>query len=264
MVTNTASEYWRKSASLLHTDTRGNDVWIPANVRLYFFASAQHFPIFSEPFLTSLRVHLPSSPCQHEQNPAFRGSVMRALLVALQGWVRHGTLPPASAIPTRQGGTLVPVEESMLGFPKIHGVTHIGSATPPSLQVGDSTRHYHNLVPKTDTDGNDLGGISLPDIAAPLGTHTGWAVRADVPGAMCGNLGQFIPFAQTRREREVVADPRPSLAERYPSAEAYLEKVTAAVQSLQVQRLLLADDAAAYIADATRKAQRIVPSLAEE
>ena len=44
MVTNTATEYWRKSASLLHTDARGSDVSIPDNVRFYFFASAQHFP----------------------------------------------------------------------------------------------------------------------------------------------------------------------------------------------------------------------------
>ena len=61
-----------------------------------------------------------------------------------------------------------------------------------------------------------------------------------------------------------MADPRPSLAERYPSAEAYIEKVTQAVHSLQAQRLLLADDAAAYIADATHKAPRVLPSLSKE
>jgi hypothetical protein len=76
---------------------------------------------------------------------------------------------------------------------------------------------------------------------------------------MCGNRGQFIPFAQTQQEREAVADPRPSLAERYPSAQAYIEKVTQTVQALEAQRLLLADDAAAYIADAPHKAPGVPP-----
>jgi hypothetical protein len=108
-------------------------------------------------------------------------------------------------------------------------------------------------VPKTDPDGNDLTGIRLPDIVVPLGTHTGWAVRADVPGEMCGNLGQFIPFAKTRAEREAAGDPRPSLAERYPTKQDYVVRVKQAVQELQTQRLLLKEDATVYIADAERK-----------
>ena len=109
-------------------------------------------------------------------------------------------------------------------------------------------------MPKTDADGNDLAGIRLPDIAAPLGTHTGWAVRADVPGEMCGNLGQFIPFAKTKAEREATEDPRPSLAERYPTKQDYVARIKQAVRELQTQRLLLAEDAATYIAEAERKA----------
>ena len=262
MVTNTATEYWRKSASLLHTDANGNDISIPDNVRLYFFSSTQHFPLFTESFSTSLGERIPKDPCQQQHNPAFRGPVMRALLVALQKWTRDGTLPPSSAVPTRQAGTLVPASVSVKGFPNIPGLQHIGSATPTTVarQSESSEMYYTPLVPKTDADGNDLGGIRLPDIAVPLGTHTGWAVRADVPGAMCGNLGQFIPFARTRSEREKTGDPRRSLAERYPTPQAYIDQVTQAVQLLQSQGLLLADDAAAYIADARRKAPQFIPS----
>ena len=93
-----------------------------------------------------------------------------------------------------------------------------------------------------------------------LGTHPGWAVRADVPGEMCGNLGQFIPFAKTKVDREAVGDPRPSLAERYPTKQDYVARVTQAVQTLQTQRLLSAEDAAAYIADAEHKASNLIPS----
>ena len=33
---------------------------------------------------------------------------------------------------------------------------------------------YVTLVPQVDRDGNDLGGIRLPHLQAPLGTFTGW------------------------------------------------------------------------------------------
>ena len=46
---------------------------------------------------------------------------------------------------------------------------------PPHL-VGTP---YPALVPKTDADGNDVAGISMPDVAVPLATYTGWALRAD-------------------------------------------------------------------------------------
>lgn len=262
MVTNTATEYWRKSASLLHTDSRGNDAPIPENVRLYFFASAQHFPLFAH-LTTSLGEQLPKGPCQQEQNPAFRGPVMRALLVALDDWVSKGIPPPESRIPTRKDGSLVPVKESRAQFPQIPGVEHIKQVNPTFARLGNviarsPQTEYTSLVPKTDVDGNDLGGIRLPDIIAPLGTHTGWAVRADVPGAMCGNLGQFIPFAKTKAERNAARDPRLSLFERYAKQKNYLDQVAQAAKDLQEQRLLLAEDVAAYITDAEQKVAQIL------
>lgn len=260
IVTNTATEYWRKSASLVHTDTQGNDAPIPDNVRLYFFASTQHFPLFPQ-VVTSLGERLPKGPCQQEQNPAFRGPVMRALLVALDEWATKGVPPPESQIPTRQNGTLVSEEASVRSFPVLPEVQHIGQANPTYVLYGTVTAkspqtQYPTLVPKTNADGNDLGGIVLPDIAVPLGTHTGWAVRADVPGAMCGNLGQFIPFAYGKSQRNLARDPRLSLTERY-SKRSYVNRIKEVVTNLQTQRLLLAEDSAAYIADAERKVDAI-------
>ena len=256
MVTNTATEYWRKSASLIHTDTQGNDVPIPDNVRLYFFASTQHFPLFPQ-ITTSLGERLPKGACQQEQNPAFRGPVMRALLVALNEWASKGTPPPDTRIPTRQEETLVSEETSIATFPKVPGIQHIGRANPTYVLYGTVTAksaqtQYSTLVPKTNADGNDLAGIILPDIAVPLGTHTGWAVRADVPGEMCGNLGQFIPFAYGKSQRNLARDPRLSLTERY-SKRSYVSRIKQAVKELQTQRFLLPEDAAAYNADAQQK-----------
>jgi hypothetical protein len=262
MVTNTASEYWRKSASLIHTDARGNDAPIPDNVRAYFFASAQHFPLFPR-ITTSLGERLPKGPCQQEQNPVFRGPVMRALLVALDEWASNNVPPPESRVPTRKEGTLVAVKDSVARFPKVPNVEHIGRTNHTFALFGTITARsaqtqYATLVPKTDADGNDLGGIRLPDVTVPLGTHTGWAVRADVPNEMCGNLGQFIPFAKTKEQRNVARDPRPSLFERYPKQKAYVDQITQAVKDLQTQRLLLEEDAVAYIADAQQKVAEIL------
>lgn len=262
MVTNTATEYWRKSASLIHTDARGNDVPIPDNVRLYFFASTQHFPLFPR-ITTSLGERLPKGPCQQEQNPAFRGPIMRALLIALDEWASKRIPPPESQTPTHKQGTLVAVKDSVAQFPKIPNVEHIGRANQTFALFGTITARsaqtqYTTLAPKVDADGNDLGGIRLPDITVPLGTHTGWAVRSDVPGEMCGNLGQFIPFAKTKEQRNLTHDPRPSLFERYPKPKIYVDQVTQAVKDLQTQRLLLEEDAAAYIADAQQKVADIL------
>jgi hypothetical protein len=268
MVTNTATEYWRKSASLVHTDIRGNDAPIPDNVRVYFFASAQHFPLFSR-ITTSLGERLPKGPCQQEQNPVFRGPVMRALLVALDEWVSNGVPPPDTHIPTQKAGTLVAVKDSLARFPKIPGVEHLGRANQTYAVFGSITARsaqtqYATLVPKTDADGNDLDGIRLPDITVPLGTHTGWALRADVPGEMCGNLGQLIPFAHTKAERNAARDPRLSLVERYPNQKAYLDQISKAVKDLQAQRLLLEEDLTAYLVDAERKVTQILTPSPKE
>ena len=70
----------------------------------------------------------------------------------------------------------------------------------PPILVGTP---YPALVPKTDADGNDIAGIRLPEIAAPLATYTGWALRAFPPGANegCDAAGQKIDLALTRAER---------------------------------------------------------------
>ena len=63
---------------------------------------------------------------------------------------------------------------------------------------------------------------------------------------------------------EAAAPPVEGTLEGRLHATNLIGKVTAAVQSLQAQRLLLADDAAAYIADATHKAPHVLPSPSKE
>ena len=89
----------------------------------------------------------------------------------------------------------------MLGFPNIPGVTYNGLMTTgdlfdygPSFDQGILTilppilisSPYPAFVPKTDADGNDIAGVRLPEIAAPVATYTGWGVRAaDFAGDDC-------------------------------------------------------------------------------
>jgi hypothetical protein len=108
---------------------------------------------------------------------------------------------------------------------------------------------YRVFVPKTDADGNDIAGIRLPDVAVPLATYTGWALRAYPPEGDdgCDAFGQKIDFPQTKADRLVAGDPRLSIEERYPSHETYLSAVARAANHLYQERLLLDEDVQRYI-----------------
>jgi hypothetical protein len=66
-------------------------------------------------------------------------------------------------------------------------------------------------------------------------------------------MGSTLPFARTREARARRGDPRPSIAERYASKEAYLARVRAAAQALVDARHMLAEDVDAVIARAARQ-----------
>jgi hypothetical protein len=62
---------------------------------------------------------------------------------------------------------------------------------------------YNVLVTQVDSDGNDVAGIRLPYLVAPLGRHTGWWVLKSGAGFpdTCGQNGTFIPFVKAKAER---------------------------------------------------------------
>src|SRR5262249_26413637 len=188
MHTDTGTEPWQARSSLVVVDELGSDdIPLPTNVRAYYFSSTQHGPAL----MPELGI------CQQLSNPAPFSPALRALLVALDRWVPYGFRPPASRFPRIDDGTLVPsLPQSEQGFPEIPGVTYDGlvnelseldtSVQPPAPIPG---RDYVVLVPKVDADGNDLAGIRLPGIEAPLATFTGWNLRR---GGV-GRGGAFLP-----------------------------------------------------------------------
>ena len=242
---NTAAEYWGagRVAGMSHTSADGTrDVPLPDNVRSYFFAGTQHGPAAFPPWAPAKDAPL--------ANPVSANPVVLSLRLAMHRWVTEGTPPPPSAYPKLSDGTLVPV--SKVGFPALPGITSPRSATGgPRLRnplwphgAGAGTE-LPLLVPQVDADGNDLAGIRMPDVSVPLGTCTGWMFRSVLMGGPQELLplrGSWIPFAATRGQREQLHDPRPALGERYASKEAYLARVSEALQRLIKQGHLQAED----------------------
>lgn len=256
--TDSSGEFWQGRASLVVTDEAGHDLEIPNEVRVYAFAGTQHGGSLATP-LFPFR--------QHQGNPVEFAAAQRALLVALDQWVSGGVAPPASRYPRTGDGTLVPaLPQDAMGFPAIPGVSYTGlrnelcevdySVQPPRPIAG---REYLVMVPKVDADGNEIGGIRLPDVAAPVGTYTGWNPRAVgfAEGELC-LLGSYLPFAATKAERLAAGDPRPSLEERYPTHDAYVQAVARAARDLRDARLLLDEDVERYI-EAARKRRKHFP-----
>jgi hypothetical protein len=257
---NSANEYWVKAGSLLHTDPTGTtDLPDSPYTRNYLISSHQH----------GVGNAAVKGACQQLQNPLNSGPVQRALFVALDEWV-DGRLPPASRVPRLADGTLVPpLPQSAVGFPDIPGVTYTGLKTtryrldygPGYYTTGIATLNppfvtapyednplngpiYPSFVPKTDSDGNDLAGLRLPDVTVPLATYTGWALRSD-PQANdgCEQAGQYIPLPRTKADRAASGDPRPSVEERYRSFGEYYSNVLRAIDGLVKDRLMLCEDA---------------------
>jgi hypothetical protein len=113
-----------------------------------------------------------------------------------------------------------------------------------------TAKPFPGFVPQADTDGNDLGGVRLPELQVPLATYTGWNLRDPSIGApeqRLSFLGSFIPLARTAEERKKSGDPRPSIAERYASQEEYMSKFEKAAQKLIEQRFLLQEDLPAIL-----------------
>ena len=249
----TATEYWQRHGSLVHTDTQGNDIELPENVRLYAMVSTQHFanPKQGKPAKGIM---------QNVNNVASTSMFFRAFLDAMDAWATEGTPPPASCMPTKKDGTLVSYDEWREQFPSIPGhqtpwaannlplydfgpdaENGIISKQPPDIADQEG---YTILIPAVDEDGNEIGGLRAPMVSAPLATYCGWNLRArgHGHGAMFEFAGSTIPFSTTPQEREATADPRLSVQERYKDVDGFVKAIMAAAQILVDDGYMLAED----------------------
>jgi hypothetical protein len=168
--------------------------------RVVEIAGASHIPTLAADF----RQHgLP------EQNPADPYPVFRATMTNLQQWVLGTEPPPSIYIELAEGEP-----ESLMDTPLRHAAR--------------------------DRDGNALGGVRLPHMAAPLGTYEGLDYDFKESNVFFLLSGVYKPFSQEE------------LAARYTDHDAYVGTVSAAVNALVAQRYMLEEDALALIETAKR------------
>jgi len=272
--TNTSYEYWGRAASLIHTASDGKqDAATAQNTRIYFLAGLQHFSVPFPPEKDMLGN--PDYKSQQKPNPNPIQWYWRALITDMDQWVKNGKEPPPSTYPKIAESTLVPLDKYK--FPKIPGVNtphevslayHLDFALevigrPPgkanskepemawiAIEPPQVGAPFGVLVPQSDADGSDLGGVRLPELQAPLATYTGWNLRDPSIGApeqRVSFLGSWIPLAKTAEERKKSGDPRLSIAERYKSQEEYMSRFEKAAKKLIEQRFLLQEDLPAIL-----------------
>jgi hypothetical protein len=251
----TSYEYWGRAASLIHTTADAkHDAIIGPNVRIYYFTGLQHY---SGPFPPARGEGTLLG--QNLQSPLPIRFFWRAMIANMDAWVRSGSAPPPSEYPTIAAHALVPLSE--LAFPRIPHVQLPSDAnTAYRLDYGPNWRDgilavqpphvgkpFPVLVPQVDADGNELGGVHLPEISVPLATYTGWNLRDPSIGGASQRLGfegSYLPFPKNAAERKQSGDPRKSIAERYADREAYLAQFTHATDELIEQRWILLEDRA--------------------
>ncbi|MBI2888098.1 MAG: hypothetical protein HYY02_12965 [Chloroflexi bacterium] len=260
---NSGVEYWWSGASLTHTDVAGTrDIEPPPDVRIYYMTGTQH----GRGSLPLSDTNAEGARLQYPLNTIDYRPLQRAALMNLDRWVREEVEPPPSRHPRLSDGTAVPRErlESVframpgVDFPKAlpqrrrldFGAEMARGVARYPAQEGDP---YPILVSALDGDGNEVAGVRLPDVQAPLATYTGWNLRHPDSGA----AGHFVPllgsthlFPRTAQERAASGDPRPSMDERYPSREDYLARVRQAAGELAAAGYLLAEDLEHVVAQA--------------
>ena len=253
MHVDSSVEFWQGRASLVVDNGAGKDIALPPDVRAYLMSSTQH-----------MAADRPSTGvCKHPSNPARQGPAVRVLLDHLVDWARTGKEPPPSRYPRHADGMLTAPTRDSVGFPEIDKVEfpvavneltvvdYSGARARP-----DAARRYQLFVPMADADGNELAGIRLPDIAAPLATYTGWNLRRTgyAEWQLCGLNGMYLPFPVVAR----AGDPRKPVTQRYPNRLAYAKAVALAARDLRDQGLLLQEDVDRYI-ERARTDSRVVP-----
>ncbi len=287
-----SAEVWalKLTPEWVGTDAKA-DLPLPANVRRYYIASTSHNG-GAGGFDTSLPgVGLTTTPlmCPGNNfgiavlpaNPVPHTQTVNAIRVHFRNWVMNNTTPPPSRYPTLAAGHLAESHKAALGFPTLPGLratlpeadfimpvldydfgpqfnaldgSGVPSLTPPGIKQA-----LKMLAPKVDADGNELGGVPVVLLDAPLGTYLGWNVTAEgaMPfhkGQICNYAGGMLPFARTAAQRLANNDPRPSLEERYGSHDGYVNAVKKAAARAVTESFLLPEDAAALITAADKSA----------
>jgi hypothetical protein len=215
---NSETEYWNKAASLLTTDTQGNDLDLVAtpNVRYYL--------------LSSLRTpKLGTGTCQQPQ--PLPDPVARALLIPLDQWVATCR---ANQVPRHHDSTLCRAASGVgFGDPK---VTYNGRTTTGDCSTSDPSSTGH----PDDAAARDREGACpvfvrdrTPTTATSASASPGSPSRCDLLGVVALRLSPATTCAERpedlvpgEEDRSIVTgDPQLSVQERYPTHAGYVVRV---------------------------------------
>ena len=250
---NTAWEYWRGDAALVHIDHElASDAADVEDVLAYLLAGIDH--------IGSAALMKSAMAVANPVNDLDAALPTRALFEHLQAWVTEGVEPPPSAVPRLADATAVERSQVLVratSIPAMHlpqldvihseHVVDLGPDADPGvgrwpLTLGATLPAWVSAV---DADGNEVAGIRVPEIAAPIATYTGWNPRrpvAGLPDVLYEFVGSRIAFARTTEERLASGDPRPSIGERYRDRDDYAVKARAAADDLVARGFLLTGD----------------------
>ena len=254
-------EFWYSRAPVGIAGTTGKeDLPLPANVRRYYHPGTPHGGGrggFALGVASASADSLGTNPNPERETD-------RALYMALVDWVVKDTPPPPSVYPRVSNGTLVSANSAAMEWPNIpnapkpDGVVNavLDYDYGPAFRYNDESGVITNvppaikqviptLVPRVDKDGNETGGVPSLLQRVPLGTYTGWNPIPSGPlkGRERSLAAGYIPFAKTKAERLATGDPRLSIEERYPTADAYSAAAVRAANDLVQARFLLPEDA---------------------
>ncbi|HRA32721.1 MAG TPA: alpha/beta hydrolase domain-containing protein [Thermomicrobiales bacterium] len=267
--TNSSAEYWRGDCALMHVSQDGTaDLPADLETRIYHLAGTQHGPGTLPLGCESVA---DGAKGRHWFNTLDYTPLLRAALVNLDRWVSAGVAPPANAHPRLADRSLVTRAAALDSMPDIPGfrlpdpekilrIRRVDLGERASEGIGRfpavEGERYPSLVSAVDADGNEVGGIRLPDLTVPVSTLTGWNPRAPETGGedlIIPMQGITVFFHRTRAEREAAGDPRPSLEERYPTRDDFLARVREAAAALAGQRYVLDEDIDVIVANAAER-----------
>jgi hypothetical protein len=203
------------------------DAEVAPNTRIYYVAGSQHGPGRMPP---------PKTGSVNFANMNDYRPLYRALLTAMQEWVKDGIAPPESRYPRIDKKELVNFENlSDTGMPKQPmRAWRVDYRTEPPV-LG---KQFPLLVPAIGADGNELGGVKMPEVAVPLARYRGWNFLAD-PNAPKGYVNDMVGSTLPYSTNDV--------KKRYETREKYQGQIREAATAMVKQRLLLERDVEAVV-----------------
>jgi hypothetical protein len=130
-------------------------------------------------------------------------------------------------------------------FPMPYTPPYEINASVPTITVNGPL--YPSFAPVTDATATTLRACGCRTSRCRSRRTRMGAARGPQANDGCESSGQFIPFPATAAARAASGDPRPSVAERYPTFADYDNKAIAAINQMIQDRTELCEDSAAEL-----------------